>query len=291
MKHPEIIVQIPEPCHEDWNKMNPTEKGKFCNVCTKEVIDFSAESDEEIVTYFSKNGNVCGRFHETQLNRKLIADRKKRNHWLSYAASLLLPITLFSQEVKKDSQNIPKTEQTNSKDFKSLNIGSLHKQGKIKRTVQNDSIIVKGVITDDTGLPLPAATILIKGTNTGKTTDFDGNYTIKVQEGNEITISYVGYESITQKIEKNKFTYNASLKYSHTLEEYVIVGYGVLRKSLSGIAGAVTTVNLDDIKKKKEHTKNYFEFQKKKWKEKREKRRAKRAERKAERAKRDSEKN
>ena len=281
MKYPKIAITIPEPCHEDWNKMNTTEKGKFCGVCTKEVIDFTSNSDEEIVKHFTNHGNTCGRFLETQLNRKLIVDRKKRNHWLSYAASFLLPITLFSQEVKKEPSKTPQTVQTNPKNFKSLKIGSLHKQGEVSRVIQNDSITVSGVINDERGLPLPGATVLIKGTKTKKITDFDGQYSIKVKKNAILVISYVGFESKEFKVLKNE--YSVTLK-EETLGEVVIMGFRGKRQT--SMLGAITTVNSEDLKKKKERTKNHFEFQKKKWKENRENKRAKRAERKAERIKR-----
>ena len=43
MKKP-IAITIPKPCHEDWTSMTPTEQGKHCAVCSKEVIDFTAHT-------------------------------------------------------------------------------------------------------------------------------------------------------------------------------------------------------------------------------------------------------
>mgnify|MGYP003347197998 CR=1 FL=1 len=61
------IVRIPKPCHESWAKMTPTEQGKFCFSCQKEVVDFSEKSAEEIVDFFHSRTNpeerVCGRFN------------------------------------------------------------------------------------------------------------------------------------------------------------------------------------------------------------------------------------
>lgn len=73
MKNPNFIVKVPEPCHEDWNKMQPDEKGKFCESCSKPVIDFSNKTDAEIknILLETKNKKVCGHFKSSQLNRPL----------------------------------------------------------------------------------------------------------------------------------------------------------------------------------------------------------------------------
>jgi hypothetical protein len=63
-------IVIPKPCHEDWNKMNPNEKGRHCNSCAKTVVDFSTWADEDILKYLQKSkGNTCGRLSNTQLSR------------------------------------------------------------------------------------------------------------------------------------------------------------------------------------------------------------------------------
>ena len=63
------IVRIPEPCHEDWNRMKPEAQGRFCSSCSKTVVDFSTMSDFSIVNYLenNKHQSVCGRFAEDQL--------------------------------------------------------------------------------------------------------------------------------------------------------------------------------------------------------------------------------
>ena len=75
-----IKIHIPEPCHEDWNTMLPSQKGKFCLSCKKEVTDFTKYSTEEIIHYFEKNlhKKICGRFVSDQLAKtytiKIAAD-------------------------------------------------------------------------------------------------------------------------------------------------------------------------------------------------------------------------
>lgn len=73
MKNPVYKIQIPEPCHEDWNNMQPDAKGRFCNSCSKSVVDFSNMSDTQIQDYLLryKDQKVCGHFKSTQVNRPL----------------------------------------------------------------------------------------------------------------------------------------------------------------------------------------------------------------------------
>ena len=64
-----FLISIPKPCHENWNEMSPRDKGAFCKVCAKTVIDFTSLSDEEVKNYFLKyqDQKTCGRFRNQQL--------------------------------------------------------------------------------------------------------------------------------------------------------------------------------------------------------------------------------
>ncbi|MBP9136769.1 MAG: hypothetical protein KBF31_07145 [Chitinophagales bacterium] len=65
-------IQIPTPCHENWDEMIPNEKGNFCKVCNKTVIDFTNMSEQELIAYFEnkKSGATCGRLHADQLTKE-----------------------------------------------------------------------------------------------------------------------------------------------------------------------------------------------------------------------------
>ena len=67
-------ITIPEPCHEDWNKMTPDETGRFCSSCAKSVVDFSGMKTKEIQQFFIKNQgkSVCGHFRNEQLDSIII---------------------------------------------------------------------------------------------------------------------------------------------------------------------------------------------------------------------------
>lgn len=238
MKQHKLAVQIPEPCHEDWNKMSTTEKGKFCQVCTKEVIDFSAKSDEEIIKLLSNDENVCGRFQISQLNRELIADRKKRNHWLSYAASFLVPMLVFSQGKPK----IGKTKLQNQPTYTSLNISSLDR--KTENTASQNLKTITGIVLADDGMPLPGATVKIKGTKKGKTTDFDGLITLKVKNDAILLVSFTSYITQEIKVASMENSFKVTLKRDpEKQKEFVVVAMG----GITRVTGAVSAINPKDI--------------------------------------------
>ncbi len=62
-------ISIPNPCHENWESMKPNEQGRHCFSCEKTVIDFTSMADYEIIDYFKRNKNGCGRFTSTQLQK------------------------------------------------------------------------------------------------------------------------------------------------------------------------------------------------------------------------------
>lgn len=105
---------------------------------------------------------------------------------------------------------------------------------------------ITGSVTDDSGMPLPGVTVLVAGTTNGTNTDFDGNYTIgNVQASDQLTFSYIGMVSQTVQVGQ-RTVINITLQESfESLEEVVVVGYGVQKKAL--ITGANLNVKGEDI--------------------------------------------
>ena len=80
---------------------------------------------------------------------------------------------------------------------------------------------VSGMVLDETGGPLPGATIIVEGSNPGVTSDFDGNFSIQAAEGEVLLVSYVGYAD-EQLAVGNQDSYSISLTADNKLEEVVI---------------------------------------------------------------------
>lgn len=108
---------------------------------------------------------------------------------------------------------------------------------------------ITGVVTDgDLGGPLPGATVLVKGTTNGASTDFDGKFTLNsVKSDAVVVISYVGY--ITQEIKVDgKSNLTATLKPDlEALDEVIVIGYGTAKKS--DLTGSVATIGGGDLQK------------------------------------------
>ena len=103
---------------------------------------------------------------------------------------------------------------------------------------------VKGTVTDSNNEPLIGVSVVESGSKTGATTDLNGNYTIKVAPGTSLTFSYVGYLSVSKKAVNG--TLNVTLRESsENLNEMVVVGYGVQKKSQ--VTGAISQVKAADI--------------------------------------------
>jgi hypothetical protein len=66
-------INIPKPCHENWNMMSPADQGRHCASCKTTVVDFSRMSDYEIQNFFrgQKGHKICGYFKSSQLDEKL----------------------------------------------------------------------------------------------------------------------------------------------------------------------------------------------------------------------------
>ena len=103
---------------------------------------------------------------------------------------------------------------------------------------------ITGTVTDDLGIPLPGANIIIKGTNTGTQSDFDGNYSIQAQANQTLMYSYVGFE--TKEIPVGaQTTINVTMTPGAQLDEVVITGYG--EQKAKELTTSVTTVTAEQI--------------------------------------------
>lgn len=104
--------------------------------------------------------------------------------------------------------------------------------------------IVKGTVKDADNNPVIGATVVVKGTTQGTTTDIDGNYTIQVEPGQVLEFSYVGMQPSTVTV-GNNHEINITMAEGELLDEVVVIGYGTVKKS--HLTGAVSSVSAKDL--------------------------------------------
>lgn len=192
-------ITIPQPCSENWNTMNSTQKGAFCKSCEKEVIDFTHTSPYALSKKLEQGENICGRFKPEQLDTPLpsISQNQWKRNTIALGFTSLLAVVAPLAAQEKPIQPIH-TVETPLTVMGGLSIAS----------IITDSITITGNVNDMGVLGLAGASIIIKGTKIGAQADFDGNFTLSLNNffrDSEITliISYIGFKTIEKSINLN----------------------------------------------------------------------------------------
>ncbi len=194
-------IQIPEPCNENWNEMNPQEKGRFCGSCQKVVIDFTTMSDSEIVNHFKNyKGNTCGRFYETQLNTNLVSLKPQKYFFWSKLIAASFTLFFFSQQSYSQNANL-KTEVIESNQ-------SDKNEDNLNETSTNDYFKIKGKIIDSSKNSISDALVSINGTSHSILTDTNGNFEFSIakteiqnQDSTVLQVQKFGYTNLSLQIE------------------------------------------------------------------------------------------
>lgn len=110
-----------------------------------------------------------------------------------------------------------------------------------------DKTVISGTVYDEDNTPLPSVNIIVVGTSNGTQTDFDGNYELEVENGQNLKFSSIGFQDQTITVDDDT-TIDIILKEGSELDEVVVVGYGVKKKK--NLTGSVETVESEDIDKR-----------------------------------------
>ena len=111
--------------------------------------------------------------------------------------------------------------------------------------VQQSGKVVTGTIVDPSGMPVIGANVMVKGTTNGTITDMDGKFSMDVEEGATLVVSYIGFANQEIKV-GNQTNLSIALKEdSKALDELVVVGYGTQKKV--NLTGALTTIDTEDL--------------------------------------------
>ncbi len=107
---------------------------------------------------------------------------------------------------------------------------------------------VKGTVVDNTGLPIIGLSVIEVGTNNGTTTDVDGNYSITIKGGADVSLEFnsLGYATVTEKVNGRSVINVTMQDDAIMLDAVVAIGYGTVKKR--DLTTAVSTVSTDDVK-------------------------------------------
>jgi hypothetical protein len=185
-----LQISIPTPCHEKWSSFEKTHQGGFCSSCQKEVIDFTAWSDERLIAYFKNPpARTCGRLREGQLRvYSYEAVRRKRPRWLSISLASIL-LVFISRELSAQPATRQTTEQFQPREG-------------VKDTPKSmpGPITITGLVrSKDDKSTLPGVHVLWKGTVVGTSTDAAGKFSLTLPDSVQspvLVFSYIGCRTV-----------------------------------------------------------------------------------------------
>ena len=215
-----FTLDIPTPCHENWKTFTPTQKGHFCGSCQKEVIDFTAWSEEQIKQYFMTRTTTttCGRFAPNQLTtykNYSSTHSKQQSRWTASFAFILL---LTSRPAEAQ---IVKTRATQEQ---------VDKKNKVT-TNRIDSVtqlIIRGVVTGgDEAELLPGVNVVRKGTTQGVVTDTDGKFEMVIDQPKTIetlVTSFIGLTTVEQEVNADSTMKELKISMSYDITGGITLG-------------------------------------------------------------------
>ena len=218
MSRPSIHISIPTPCHESWDSMDATEQGAFCHSCQKEVIDFSAMTDREVIEYLEKYKTGCGRFRKDQLDTKLTIPKLDNGifRWRALFLGLISFISIKAfPSIWEDQSPIPRTEKkdTVTNSINKDSIKSIITDSIVEKHLQSINVDTERIIHRATSVGTPDTIILPTLIVEAKARRFDHTYITgymtRVQEmplekENKNDTNGVGIDANIQKSHKHK---------------------------------------------------------------------------------------
>ena len=168
-------------------------------------------------------------------NFRTIMEVIMKNKWLlCILLMLFLPFGLFAQVAPPLEKQKTETQEAPENNNEVTTNSDTNTAGDAGKTI-------KGVINDEQGETIIGASVIIKGEDTGTTSDMDGRFTLEAPEGAILVISYIGYHTQEVKVRKRSLLRVVLKEDNQLLDEVVVVGYGTVKKS--DLTGAVSGVS------------------------------------------------
>jgi TonB-linked SusC/RagA family outer membrane protein len=218
---------------------------KAQNILDKTVsVSFKQTSVQEVLNYLQKNNDIKFIYSKNSVNlsQKVTINFEKQD--LKSVLNELLKSNGIDYEVLKDRIVLGKPS-----DIKAAKNAAAANDNVADADETVASIPVTGKVLDESGLPLPGATILEKGTQNGTVTDVNGNFKLNVANENSVlVIAFVSYRKTEVTVGKQGFISITLVEDVRGLNEVVVVGYGTQKKSVTtGAISGVTAKEFEDL--------------------------------------------
>ena len=157
-------------------------------------------------------------------NFRTIMEVIMKNKWLlCILLMLFLPFGLFAQVAPPLEKQKTETQEAPENNNEVTTNSDTNTDGDAGKTI-------KGVINDEQGETIIGASVIIKGEDTGTTSDMDGRFTLEAPEGAILVISYIGYHTQEVKVRKRSLLRVVLKEDNQLLDEVVVVGYGTVKR-------------------------------------------------------------
>jgi hypothetical protein len=225
-------ISMPKPCTENWNLMTASEKGRFCASCQTQVVNFEAMPLEEIKDFLEQEtGAICGRLSRHQIQafnaayQELPSPSNLRTWTMAAVLTGISALPAFAQD-QHVPISAPLLNTSVSYDYNQVQI--------TKVATASDTIELTGqVVDDETGEAMIGATIVLKGTKIGVSTDIDGKFRLFVPKSKEVftlEVHYLGYNSLYHDILPEATSATIILNLTLKMQEHVTIGVIIISK-------------------------------------------------------------
>ncbi|MCP9198851.1 carboxypeptidase-like regulatory domain-containing protein [Gramella sp. GC03-9] len=209
-------IELINACDQDWNAMKSLGENKFCDKCQKQVIDFTGVRKKEIIEKLKVSGAVCGKLNPSQI-QGLSARNRKRNHTIS--KQTLSKITFFIGFGSMIGLTEPVIAKPNS--YKLEQLDKANWQSVLPVKTINDSITVKGKITDLNGEAIPGTNVILKDSRIGTQSNLKGEFIFKIpvekiKDKNYLIISFIGFKTEEVRFYRKNRYFNIQLTEDNT---------------------------------------------------------------------------
>lgn len=228
MKNSRVQLRLDKPCTQQWSEMTPSEQGRFCDSCQKNVVDFTEMTDNEILKFISDNqAGFCGQFRGSQLNRPFVHTQlnggsKRLNSFLTGLAIAGAAGSLSAQSADTTSYH------------PTVVIDERHPTGPVcikqKTPAADTSDLVLHITVIDTveHYPMAFALVYLPGSNIGVQTDSAGKATMTIPYAmlgdSTLTVKAGSQGYLTQSVVVDTHKRTQELTIEFSIHHYPMLG-------------------------------------------------------------------